>query len=94
MQYFVGFSLRNVILFILVSFPLHETLLDASEISVITGTLVRPQEGETHEQLRERVRTQMIALQAKLPPVKMPKTSAKAIEAWKKKHAAKSLKAS
>jgi hypothetical protein len=72
-------------------FPLHESVFDICNIHYTVGTTIFPRKDETFEQLNERVRREIQKLQAKLPPVQMPETSAKAIAKWKEKQAAKAL---
>ena len=75
------------------SFPVHESLLDFGKITVIVGDIITPRKDETLEQLRDRVRSTIAELKTKLPPVKMPETSGRAIQKWIVKDAAKKAEA-
>jgi len=75
------------------AFPFHEALLDRSTIYVTVGETLSPKDGESFEQLRERVSLKMAELKSKLPPVQMPETSTKAIAAWNKREAEKRARA-
>ena len=49
----------------------RDMIPDSAKISCVLGTPLHPRDGETYEQLRDRVRAEIVMLQTKLPPVQL-----------------------